>query len=383
MRLRTDQQNLHTQPPSVHPVFNNWDVVTEGWYILCRSRELALNQVLTRDLGSQKICVFRDSRGQVHAMDGFCPHMGVDLGIGKVVNDRVQCFFHHWEFDASGQCQHIPVQKEIPKRACLPTYAAQERYGYIWVHPDPATATQVLVPPGLEGLPITVLPGKAYERRCHYHITMINGIDPQHLRTVHDIHMDMEIAIAESGSVIEIVLTGQMPETTPRERLARRILGDSYSYAMKYADGCVAALTLLKDVTFWGKAGLLPELYMIFAYQQIAPGRTLVQPLFLTRERPGLWGKLVSRFWLAMTQLAFGALQGEDGQVYENIRFTTRNLLAVDAPVAKYIQYINRLKPSKWGKQLAERPDRRLPQAEGERFLALQPSDEGPVHPLA
>lgn len=351
----TESLNPHTQPPIAHKIFNNWQVVTEGWYIWGPSDLLKPGSVKTRDIGTQKICVFRDDAGQVHAMDGFCPHMGVDLGIGKVVNNRVRCFFHHWEFGADGQCKHIPIQDEIPKKACLRTYACQEKYGYIWVHPDKDTLSNVLEIPGLEGQAVTVKPGKAYTRRCHHHITMINGIDPQHLRTVHDIHIDMAVNIIQSEPrLVEIVLTGQMPEVTWQERLARKILGPQYSYAMKYADGCLAALTLLKDVLFFGRKGVLPELYMFFAYQTEKPGVTRVQPIFVTRQRKGPVGWLVSQVCLLMTRLGFQALQGEDGQVYENIRFSTQNLLAIDAPVARYVRYINQLKPSLWGQQSAE-----------------------------
>ena len=348
-RYRTEFLNQQTQPAAAHKVFNNWQVVTQGWYIWGPSDSLQRNQVKTHDIALQKICVFRDSKGDVHAMDGFCPHMGVDLGIGKVVNDRVRCFFHHWEFDAEGQCQHIPIQKDIPKKACLTAYACKEKYGYIWVHPDKNTTTEILEIPGMEGVELTVSPGKAYTRGCHHHITMINGIDPQHLRTVHDIHIDMDVNIEQAEPrLVEITLTGKMPDTTFKERLGKKILGESYSYAMKYADGCLAALTLLKDVRFLGRENLLPELYMFFAYQMVAPGETRVQPIFVTRKRKGIFGALISQICLAMTRLSFRTLQGEDGQVYENIRFTTQNLLRVDAPVARYIRYINQLEPSAW-----------------------------------
>lgn len=349
--MRTEDQNLHTQPQARHPVFNNWEIVTEGWYIVCASQELGLNQVLTRDIGQQRVCVFRNSKGEVHAMDGFCPHMGVDLGIGKVVNDRVRCFFHHWEYGSDGRCQHIPIQKEIPKKACLQTYACREKYGYIWVHPDPDTRTEVLEIPGLQGQAVTCKAGKPYERKCHFHITMINGIDPQHLRTVHNIQIEMQLEIAEDQPhQIEIELSGKMPSSRPAEKFAKWLLGDNYAYSMKYDHGCLAALTIMKNVALFGKPGLMPELHMLFAYQMVEPGRTLVQPIYVTRQRKGLMGWLVSQLCLFLTQRAFFALQGEDGQVYENIRFNTQNLLAMDAPVARYLKYINRLKPSRWSR---------------------------------
>jgi nitrite reductase/ring-hydroxylating ferredoxin subunit len=346
--LRPEQQNLSTQPLARHPVFNRWEIVTEGWYILCKANELAREQVLSRNLAGQRLCVFRDSKGQVHALDGFCPHMGVDLGIGKVVGDRLRCFFHHWEFDGHGQCQHIPIQAEIPRQACLTAYACQEKYGFIWVHPDRQTPTKVLTPPGLVGQELVWRHGQPYTRNCHYHITMINGIDPQHLRTVHNLQLEMEIEIDEAENLITIELSGELPQRTLLEKGVRLLLGSRYSYAMTYADGCLAALTLMKNVRFGRRTW--PELHMLFAYQTLEPGKTLVQPIYLTQRRQGLIGTLISAFCLFLVKRAFFALQGEDGKVYDNIRFNTRNLLAIDAPVARYLRYINKLKPSRWSR---------------------------------
>ena len=41
-------------------------------------------------------------------------------------------------------------------------------------------------------------------------------------------------------------------------------------------------------------------------------------------------------------------LRGEDGEVYDNIRFKTESLLKIDLPVARYVGYINQLEPSIW-----------------------------------
>ena len=117
---------------------------------------------------------------------------------------------------------------------------------------------------------------------------------------------------------------------------------------MKYADGCLAALTTMKNVKLFGKYDILPKMHMLFAYQKVEEGKTLVQPIFVTKKRKGVTGKIISSFCLYLTRLGFNALQGEDGEVYNNIRFNTECLLPIDAPVGKYIRYINNLESSKW-----------------------------------
>ena len=51
---------------------------------------------------------WRDSKNEVHAVDARCPHRGADLGLGKVVDDCVQCPYHGFLFDGDGSTVMIP-----------------------------------------------------------------------------------------------------------------------------------------------------------------------------------------------------------------------------------------------------------------------------------
>lgn len=342
-------QNTKTQPLKKHRIFSNWQVVTDGWYIAAKVSEVKKRAIFSTIVCGQKVVLFRDSTGIVHCMDGFCPHMGVDLGIGKIIDDKIQCFFHHWQFDINGNCVNIPAQEDIPKKACLQTYATKEKYGFVWVYPLAEAPEDLLEIPSLEGQEITFSIGKSFYRRCHYHVTMINGIDPQHLKTVHSLDIDMDLSIDEkNGSTIEIELCGEMPEKNLAERMMKKMIGPRYAYAMKYAHGCLGALTLMKDVNLFGRPNLIPRMHMLFAYQPIDGNKTFVQPIYVTKKRKGPLGFIISTFLLWATKRGFYFLQGEDGEVYNNIRFNTSNLLPIDAPVARYIGYINKLRPSLW-----------------------------------
>ena len=348
MSIRPEEKNKISQPLVQHPVFNNWNIVTKGWYQLCKSSEVKKGSVKGVDLFKQRVVVFRKKNGELVALDGHCPHMGVDLALGKVVEDRLQCFFHHWQFGEDGNCKHIPIQDSIPEKACVNSYAVMEKYGHIWVYPDTKADLKLLEVPELTGMDVDWVHGKTYQRNCHYHITMINGIDPQHLKTVHNIQMDMDIELVENGAEIEIELKGKIPQNTMTEKLVKWFLGDSYSYSMKYQAGCVAALTVMKNVKLWGKYPILPTLHMLFSYKASPEGKTIVNPIYLTKKRKGPIGYLISKTCLFFTKMAFYSLQGEDGLVYDNIRFQTQNLLPIDKPVARYIKYINQLKFSNW-----------------------------------
>jgi len=330
-------------------IFNNWNVVAKGWYIACPSGELSPGKAQSVEICGQRIVIFRGEDGQVRALDAYCPHLGTDLGLGKVDGNWIRCAFHHWAFDQSGYCQNIPCQPEIPAKAKLTAYATEEKYGFIWIYPDAIAPEGVVDFDELKGKSIVTQSDTAFERTCHHHICMMNGIDAQHLKTIHhlDIKMDLSLHQTESGRQIDFTMRGQFPNTTWREKLGQRFLGSSYEYSMRYADGCIGLLTMMKNVR------LFPPLHMIYAYTPIAPGKTRIQPIYVTKNRPGMMGYWVSQFLLLCTRLAYYMLRDEDGKIYDNIQFNPNIILNIDRPLVQYMSYVNQLEPSQWSAQVA------------------------------
>ncbi len=58
---------------------------------------------------------------------------------------------------------------------------------------------------------------------------MMNGIDAQHLKTIHHLDIKMELSLNrnELGTQIDFTMRGQFPKITLRERLSQRFLGSS------------------------------------------------------------------------------------------------------------------------------------------------------------
>jgi nitrite reductase/ring-hydroxylating ferredoxin subunit len=342
-----DFQNKNTQPLIKMKIFNNWDIISQGWYIACPSEELPKGKAKSLNLCGQRIVIFRGEDSKIRALDAYCPHLGTDLGIGRVEGNLIRCFFHHWAFDSEGKCQNIPCQSAIPEKAKLQSYATDEKYGFIWVYPNSKAPHGVVEFDELKDKSIVAIHDKAFERNCHHHICMMNGIDAQHLQTVHKLNIKMDLSLQEdeSGKIIDFTLNGEFPNTTRRERLGRKIIGDNYEYTMRYADGCIGLLTIMKKVR------LLPPLHMIYAYIPVESGRTRIQPIYIAEKRKGILGWLVTRILLLFTKLAYYFLRGEDGMIYDNIRYNPNAILNIDQPLVKYMEYINKLQPSIWSKE--------------------------------
>ncbi|MBN9427531.1 MAG: Rieske 2Fe-2S domain-containing protein [Burkholderiales bacterium] len=104
----------------------------QSWYPLCLSSEVAAGQVLGCDFLDGRVVVFRGDDGVAHVTSAYCPHLGADLSVGRVVGKRLQCAFHHWEYDASGACVQTGVGDPPPPAACLFVFPSQERWGIVW-----------------------------------------------------------------------------------------------------------------------------------------------------------------------------------------------------------------------------------------------------------
>ena len=344
--------NKLTQPQAQYKIFNNPEVLPKAWYITLKCKQLRKLEVKAVIIGGQKLILYRGKSGQAYALDAFCPHMGTSLAIGTVVNEHIRCYFHHWCFDGEGQCVHIPAQPEKSTQIKTTGYAVKEAYGYIWVYPDIHPNAPLLVPPDLANDETVFSMDKPVRALCHHHIRMINGLDAQHLKFIHKLDIHLKLELHEETERINFTLSGKIPNRSLGQKLARFLLGPSYSYSMSYAQGSVASLTLMQDVYFIKPEWSWPRLHMIFAY---LPGQDSISsysyPIFITKKRSTLAGKILAKFLLFAVKRAYYHLRDDDNKIYDNIRFNTKNLLPIDETLIKYINYVEGLEPSAWSKQ--------------------------------
>jgi hypothetical protein len=111
------------------------------WYVVARSSEVA-DQPLGVMLWHQAIVLYRDSKGTVRALEDRCPHRQVKLSHGAVKGDRLECAYHGWCFDATGQCVAVPylaANQRLPGGK-IRMFPVQERDGFIWLFPGDAAA---------------------------------------------------------------------------------------------------------------------------------------------------------------------------------------------------------------------------------------------------
>lgn len=110
-------------------------MIPNQWYILMESKQVKRRPVGVTRMG-EKLVFWRDETGRVVCLRDRCPHRGVALSRGKVLDGHIQCPFHGFEFDPSGKAVYVPAngrQGPVPKALQAFSYPTHEAHGFIWV----------------------------------------------------------------------------------------------------------------------------------------------------------------------------------------------------------------------------------------------------------
>lgn len=120
------------------------------WYVVARSTEVK-TQPLAVTLWHQPIVIYRDSANQIHALEDRCPHRQVKLSHGKVIGDNLECAYHGWRFNSTGECAAVPylaANQKLPN-CQIRRYPIQEKDGFIWLFPGDEALSETIPSLGL------------------------------------------------------------------------------------------------------------------------------------------------------------------------------------------------------------------------------------------
>lgn len=169
------------------------ELLKNHWYLALPSRKLKPNKLHSLVIFSEPILFFRSSGGEVSAVRDICPHRGIPLKYGRIVNDLIECPYHGWKFDGGGICREIPSLTSGQKLDCtkikVKSFPVKEQFGGIWIFigdPD-FNQADCPQPPILTGFATDVQPQicQVEEFNCHIDHAVIGLMDPAHGPYVH------------------------------------------------------------------------------------------------------------------------------------------------------------------------------------------------------
>jgi phenylpropionate dioxygenase-like ring-hydroxylating dioxygenase large terminal subunit len=161
------------------------------WYPVTFLEDLAKDRPTGFSLYDEPLVLYVDGEQNIVCLDDRCAHRAARLSDGRIMDGRIECLYHGWQYDASGKCVHIPQlapNLRIPPKACVRKHPVSVRQGMIWIWAgDPALADESLIPTteklDLEG--ITVVD---FQIDLPYDQSYLieNVIDVAHIHIAHD-----------------------------------------------------------------------------------------------------------------------------------------------------------------------------------------------------
>lgn len=163
-------------------------MIRNQWYVVLDSKQVKNKPIGVTRLG-EKLVFWRDADQKVRSAFNRCPHRSVQLSLGKVHEGHLQCPFHGFQFDSSGQCIHIPAEgrsSQPPAAMRLRSYPTYEAHGFIWVWWGENPPADLEPPTFFNNLDNGFYYGSAIDPwKAHYSRVIENQLDVAHLPFVH------------------------------------------------------------------------------------------------------------------------------------------------------------------------------------------------------
>lgn len=305
--------------PSRRPIPAEGDdgVFTQSWFPICLSDEVAPGAIVGRDFLDGRVIIVRDDAGNVSVMSAYCPHLGADLSVGAIVDGRVRCAFHHWEYDFTGRCVRTGIGDPPPPTARLFRFPTQERYGLIWAF----NGAKVLFDLPDYQFPDSELVYKTIEltdMNLDPWIIMCNTPDLQHIKIVHGFvfdHPDPDESIEWNPYSMYFDLTGTIGEGGPRIDYRLGIVGSNIFFRQGNLNGRFVGGMAPMGIIGLGKL----RNYLVAV---------------TTRD-----GEDTDAFLDEMLELSKSIIS-EDAPILNTIRFRQGTLTKSDKALARFIEYI-------------------------------------------
>lgn len=185
--------NQTESSPSVHSLSEtelasnfNWK---NCWYPVCFHQDLPLNRPYGFSLYDEPFVIFQH-QGELIGLTDRCPHRAAKLSDGQMIEGKLECLYHGWQFGREGECLHIPqlsADRTIPTKARVRSHKVVERQGLIWIWPGVAELADEQTIPTIPQLdqPGFICSDKLTELPCDISYVIEHMLDPAHIHITH------------------------------------------------------------------------------------------------------------------------------------------------------------------------------------------------------
>ena len=161
----------------------------DQWYAVAKSVQVQPGVAHAVKALGRNLVLWRDTGGQLHCLEDYCPHRGAKLSRGEILGDNIACRYHGVTLDGSGTVVRVPAMPgcALEGRRPVESFPIEEANDAIFVyfasaeHPDPAPLTlpEEVTSPEWSAV-LCVAPWA-----CNYRFALDNLADPMHGSYLH------------------------------------------------------------------------------------------------------------------------------------------------------------------------------------------------------
>jgi phenylpropionate dioxygenase-like ring-hydroxylating dioxygenase large terminal subunit len=288
----------------------------QSWFPVCLASELENGTVKGIDFISTRVVAYRDATQKAVVQSAWCPHLGADLSQGDLDAGQIRCPYHHWRFDSSGACAHIPAGDKIPPGARIFTYPTAEAWGLIWAFNGEVPLFDLPRIPDAAESDLAIEAYMRGTREVPPWMSVSNGVDFQHLRTLH-----------------------QFPTASTPETLDVR----DHSIEFRIETPSYLQHGLITGTNAFSQHLRLPamDMFMLFAGAPIDRRRGRAFFVIGVRKETDEAGVQIARKKLEGLRAFVEKLLGEDEPVLNTMRFRKGVMVASDRHMSRYFKYVS------------------------------------------
>jgi phenylpropionate dioxygenase-like ring-hydroxylating dioxygenase large terminal subunit len=111
-------------------------VIYNQWYIILESKELKKEKLLRVKRFNENLVLWRNEKQEISCISDVCCHRGASLSCGRVINGSLECPFHGFIYNGSGNVTSIPANGKnnpVPETMKVSSYKTFEKHGFIWL----------------------------------------------------------------------------------------------------------------------------------------------------------------------------------------------------------------------------------------------------------
>jgi phenylpropionate dioxygenase-like ring-hydroxylating dioxygenase large terminal subunit len=309
-----------------------------GWYYLCRGRDLRPGPI-GADFGRLMVVGFRNGAGTVSVLDGRCSHMGAYLKRGRVIDGKLLCPLHGWEYGGDGRCTHIPATNTIPPFACQTVYPSVEIGSHVLFFNAPTGCYPM---PFFEGKsPEELLAARPFDLigETPWYMIGANAFDAQHFRNAHDRTLVSDpIVDCPAPHARRIVATYQVTGDTIHDRLTRRFGGPEVRMAVTVWSGSLILVTAsFRRATSYG---------MVFV-RPLGPNRTFMRTIVWIQRGTGAVSRAVIdplNAWIR--RIFIREFMNQDAKRANGAAYRPATMIDADSEIRQYFQWLAKVAPA-------------------------------------